>query len=478
MVLSLLATCLIFQVYAQEEPSLPPGLEERRSDEEEPALPLGLGAAKETAPEEPELPAGLVEEEPERVSEVGPSPAVRLPFDLAGFWEVRVGARVTNDPHQRDASLGETRLQLELDRYWTRSGIFLTTDFLYDPVLGKHDIDLEEGRGWIDLRSAGFSLSPFDFTDLKVGRQILTWGTGDLVFINDLFPKDWNAFLIGRDVEYLKAPCDAVKVSLFSNLANLDVVYTPRFDPDRFIDGRRISYWNSALARRAGRDAVVRVDGRDAWFDDDEIALRLHKNVGGYELAAYGYEGFWKSPGGMNPATRRATFPKLSVHGASLRGNVAKGIGNVEAGYYDSGDDRSGGKPFINNSEVRFLVGYEQEVARELTVRLQYYLEHMMDYGDYRRTLPPDIRPRDKDRHVLTLRLTKLLLAQNLELSLFTFYSPSDDDAYLRPRVHYKFTDHWAGEIGANVFLGQRDHTFFGQFEKNNNVYAGVRYSF
>ncbi|MFW6031595.1 MAG: hypothetical protein ACOC9T_03300, partial [Myxococcota bacterium] len=31
-------------------------------------------------------------------------------------------------------------------------------------------------------------------------------GTGDLVFLNDLFPKDWRSFLLGRDLDYLKAP--------------------------------------------------------------------------------------------------------------------------------------------------------------------------------------------------------------------------------------------------------------------------------
>ena len=67
---------------------------------------------------------------------------------------------------------------------------------------------------------------------------------------------------------------------------------------------------------------------------------------------------------------------------------------------------------------------------------------------------------------------------QNLRLWLFTFYSPSDADAYLRPNIHYKITDDWAAEIGANVFVGEASHTFFGQFENNSNVYTGVRYSF
>jgi hypothetical protein len=111
--------------------------------------------------------------------------------------------------------------------------------------------------------------------DLKIGRQILTWGTGDLLFINDLFPKDWNSFFIGRDEEYLKAPSDGIRVSLYTKLINLDIVYTPRFDADRFIDGRRISYWNETLGRRAGRDAPVKAIIPDNWFSDDSFMFMV-----------------------------------------------------------------------------------------------------------------------------------------------------------------------------------------------------------
>ena len=79
---------------------------------------------------------------------------------------------------------------------------------------------------------------------------------------------------------------------------------------------------------------------------------------------------------------------------------------------------------------------------------------------------------------MLTLRLTQMLMNQNLILSLFTFYSPSDKDAYFRPAVTYKISDHWMVTANGNFFVGEDDHTFFGQFEDNTNVYAGVRWSF
>jgi len=396
-----------------------------------------------------------------------------LPFDLNGFLDTRAGARTQSDPNPSEtASLGEARLQLDVGYELDWARFRYRTDLVQDWVVNEWGLDTRELN----------VVLPFDAVDVKLGRQILTWGTGDLLFINDLFPKDWQSFFIGRDDEYLKAPSDAVKVSLFSDLANVDIVYTPKFDPDTAVDGDRLSYWNPLLGRRAGEDDRFRADEPDEWFGDDEIALRLHRTVGGYELALYGYRGYWKTPEGVDPVTLRGTYPKLSVYGASVRGNAGLGIGNVECGYYDSRDADGGDDPFVRNSEFRLLLGYEQELGavggKDFTVGLQYYLEWMMDHGAYERSLPPGMEGRDEDRHTVTVRLTKLLMNQNLTLSLFSYVSPSDGDAYLRPKAHYKMGDHWAFELGGNVFVGEDDHTFFGQFERNSNVYGAARYRF
>ncbi|UCG59725.1 MAG: hypothetical protein JSU70_09440 [Phycisphaerales bacterium] len=391
-----------------------------------------------------------------------------LPVELHGFYEMRAGYRLRDDKYEKDMSIMENRFQIDLYSYLEWADLRAKGDVIGDLVTEQVEFD---------LREINIAARPLDFMDLKVGRQILTWGTGDLIFINDMFGKDWQAFFIGRDVEYLKAPSDAAKISLFSDWANLDLVYTPQFDSDRFITGERISYFNSLLGRLAGRDAIVRTIKPDRWFADDEIAARLYKNISNYELALYGYHGFWKSPGGLNPVMSRAIFPDLNVYGASVRGTVGKGIGNVEVGYYDSADDRSGTNPLINNSEMRYLIGYTQEIGRDLTAGAQYYVEQMLNYDAYRSTAMPG-PVRDRYRHVLTLRLTKLLMNQNLRCSLFAYYSPSDDDAYLRPNINYKLDDHFTAELGVNVFLGQYPHTFFGQFQNNTNAYLALRYSF
>ena len=163
--------------------------------------------------------------------------------------------------------------------------------------------------------------------------------------------------------------------------------------------------------------------------------------------------------------------------GPGARGQIGPGIGNIELAYYQSVDDESGTDSRINNSEIRYLVGYTQDIGKDSNVGIQYYVEQMTDYGEYRKSITGD-SARDEYRHVITLQLQKLLLNQNLELSLSGYFSPSDRDAYLRPHIRYKYTDHISLEAGANIFLGEESHTFFGQFKDNTNIYTAVRYSF
>ncbi len=414
--------------------------------------------------EEPDLPSGLLSELPQS-NDVWDDEENSDSWQTTAFWEARVGFWRNKQDFLTQRPLTEGRFQLSVERDFKLITAYFTADLLYDNIETQRRVKLETGQGWFDLRSANIVFSPQSNLDIRLGRQTLTWGTGDLIFINDLFPKDWNSFLMGRDDAYLKAPSDAVKFSLFSDQANLDLVYTPRFDADRYINGERVSYYNTNLKRVTGTEAIVSVEKPEQWFEDDELALRLYRHIAAYEIALYGYRGFWKSPGGANPVTSNALFPRLNVYGASLRGPLLGGIVNGEWGFYDSKDDPNGTNPFINNSEQRLLLGYEHELISNLTLALQLYSTRLSNNNI-----------NNSNRHEVSSRLTWLALNQKLTTSLFLRYSTSDNDYYLRPKVHYSVNDYWSYEFGANIFYGERAYTFFGQFEYNDNIYIALRY--
>lgn len=395
---------------------------------------------------------------------------------LHGFAEGAYGARFHNDLTKNDSyNLSEARLQVkgsylpEIMEDWQPELVF-KGDILHDGYG-----DTTQGI----LRETYIFLTPLPTVDLKVGRQVLTWGTGDLLFINDLFPKDYVSFMIGRDDEYLKRPSDAIKASFFFSKLSMDLVITPQAEPNKSINGERLSFYNGLMGEIVGQNGSGDFHETAHTVRNMETAARLYGNFGSSEAAFYFFRGFYKEPLGVSdPVNMDFFYPRLSVYGASLRGPIAGGIGNIELGYYDSRQDRSGSNSFIENSSVKYLAGYEKDMGNDLKLGLQYQLEQMLDYDEYRSGVSPGSPADDEYRHLLTLRLTQLMMNQNLNMGLFAFYSPSDEDVYLRPKVSYKFTDNLSGTVGANIFDGNKRHTFFGQLDRNDNFYARIRYSF
>ncbi|MDD5556627.1 MAG: hypothetical protein PHN82_05175 [bacterium] len=406
-----------------------------------------------------------------------------IPFEIHGFSEGALGWLPDRNRLIRNHSfnLMEGRVQLQttyrpehpafLPDYGT--ALAVKTDFVGDGV---------EERFRVEFRELNARFTPLHWLDVKAGRQILTWGTGDLIFLNDLFPKDWVSFFVGRDDEYLKRPSDALRVSAFSGAANADFVLIPFFTPDNPIRGERLSFYDPLLGRIAGEDSVLHFNRPPRTMDTMEYAGRIYRSVGSYELAAYGFKGFYKQALGVDdPAAGDLFYPRLTAAGASARGPVpaAGGIGTVEFSWYNSEDNRRGRDPSVEPPQLRYLAGYERDLWTDFTLGLQYYVEQMLDRAAYREALP-DGAPysRDEFRQLLTFRLTQRLFSQNATASLFVFFSPTDADFHLRPRFGWNLTDRWNVTVGADLFGGRHPYTMFGQLKDDNALYARLRYSF
>ncbi|ABI58082.1 DUF1302 family protein [Alkalilimnicola ehrlichii MLHE-1] len=395
-----------------------------------------------------------------------------LPFDLEGFFEAAGGHHIRNNRvTDKDYNLAEARLQLDMRGDWRRYRFRVRADGVADGVD-------EELRG--ELREARVSFPVGDRLDVRAGRQILSWGTGDLLFVNDLFPKDFESFLTGRDEDYLQAPSDALRGTWYGDAVTLDVVWTPVFEPDRFVDGDRLSYFDPATGARTAESLPATAP--DDFPDDGELAARLSRRVGGVELAGYLYRGFFPQPSEQigTADQPRLTHARLNAYGASVRAPVAGGIGNAEIGYYDSVDNRDGkAAPWVPNSQVRFLLGYTRELIANLDLGLQYYAERLQDHDELKaRWMADEDYLPEAYRDVVTVRLTYSMWRDDLIWSLFSYLSPADEDYYLRPSVRYRASDAVTYTFGGNLFGGKDRHTFYGQFKRDSNLYARVRFRF
>ena len=361
--------------------------------------------------------------------------------------------------------LGESRARLEVDPRGERWGVVAKGELILDAVGGEVEGDLREG--YLDLT--------FPALDLRVGRQVITWGVGDLIFINDVFPKDWVAFISGLPLEYLKKGSDAVSATGHWAGTSLQLVLIPRFEADTLPEaGGRLAFHDPMAAIEARR-----TDEPSPALARTEAGARLFRNLLGWDVSLYAYRGFLHAPAGeVEPGPRlRLFFPRLDVYGASAQGAALGGVVSFEAGYYDSRSDRSGRDPAVDNPSVRLLAGYQREVVPDFTVGGQYSVQVMEDHDAYVATRGPGMPRRPAARHVLTARLTRLLLNQTLRLGVFALASPNEGDWYAGPEARYQVTDALSATVGLNVFGGPR-RSEYGQFEGNSNLYAVVRYAF
>ncbi len=386
-------------------------------------------------------------------------------FDIGinGFVQTNFSYSLSgSNPDGGDFKWAEQRGQLKLDISRADFRLFSKLDFYYDHIDRVASSSVREL--YVDYVS--------DFFDLRAGRQIITWGLGDLIFINDVFPKDYEAYFSGRPLEYLKKGVNALKAGIYPAYFSIDLVVIPEFEPNRRPKKERFWFYNPIKAETVEHKPAKTVD-------NTEVAIRVYKSLSSWEMGLYFYRGFSRTPSIKPNGSRWVYFyPELSVYGVSLQGRALNGVLSLEAGYYDFREDRTGTDPFTPNSHSRFLIGYQRQLKEDFTMTIQYYGRYMHRYSKYVSTLPAGMPTQRRYRGLFSTRLTALFMHQTLRLSFFSFYSPSEGDYLLNPEVRYSYTDNIWFAVGLMAFGGGEEWSEFGQLDRNDNIYVQLRYEF
>lgn len=408
-------------------------------------------------------------------------------ISLHGFLQGNYALNTaSSNPDGGEYKLAEERMQLKLEANREPLHIFLKTDVLTDHIDKEAEIELREG--YIDFTSSNW--------DLRVGRQVITWGVGDLIFINDIFPKDYVAFFSGRPMEYLKKGVDAVKIGIYPSFVSAELVIIPFFESDVYplyphtadiyparVHNGRFWVFDPRPATKEPRNHIEPTTN----IENTELALRVYRNIYGFDTSLYFYRGFYKRPYLLpdrlpGPTELDYYHPELSVYGASLQGRALDGILSLEGGFYDSRQDRKGTEPQVPNQSTKFLIGYQRQIWEDFTAGLQYYMSYMLHYNEHVNNIDlraPSCPYETRIQDLIALRLTHLFMHQTFRLSFFAFYSPSYEDYLLNPEIKYNFTDSIWAAAGANIFGGDKyAYSQFGQMDKNDNIYVQARYEF
>jgi len=401
---------------------------------------------------------------------------------IRGFLQGQGAVRTTGSDDS--VVLAEERLQLESEYYhdfedWGSVNLFGKIDGIVDETDRLNDSN--DHIDWdVDIRELFLGYS-WESLDLRIGRQIITWGIADRIFINDVFPKSWVSFYSGRPLEYLKIGSDGLKLNYYpEDIADFELVVLPFFEHDDFPDGDRLIVFDPAPGLPKDFDEPDN-------FENIQLGLRIRKTMLEIDWNLYAYRGFYTTQGNgfrfrtdSNGLPRELvyTFPRLHTYGFTAQRSLLDGLAGLEAAYYDSVDDQDGDNPYIENSQTRVLGAYEKEVAEALTIGVQYELEWMLHYDKYRDNNPQGSPVRHEYTQFVTLNVKQLLLHDTLVLSFFTIYGIKDAEVFLNPEVKYHVSDTWWVSLGFNTIESEKQNTRIGQFDRDDNVYFIARYQF
>ena len=391
-----------------------------------------------------------------------------------GFIEYRNFTYFRDDASDDKINRAEGVIKLEYEKYIGDLGKFLVAPKLIfdnDNYSSSH-IDEFENKG---ARRLSFDLeeyyAEFNFSsfDLKVGKQIFSWGKADGFNPTDnLNPRDY----VDLFVEEEKIGVPAINLLYYWNDFTFDLIFIPTYTPTRLpLLNSRHSFLDP--------EAPTVVNGRELPADtlsSSQTGIRISRHFSGWDLSASYYDGYddltlatVESDQSLTARYNRTrvvgvdfatTFGGLGVHGEAAQF------------FYD------GSK---NGDYLQYILGIDYNWTNVIYDHdIFLILEYM---GDTTTQSREDKRPafasglgrvsRNSFLSTITYKFSDTLeletkLANNLDHHL---------SYVINPEINYDITDAFKLTFGIDFIEGNQT-TFFGQFDNDDRSYFFLRYSF
>jgi hypothetical protein len=381
----------------------------------------------------------------------------------AGYWS---SDRLLDD----EQNFGVASAWLKLDkRLNSNIGLFAEGYLANEDVFGeKRDVRrlreayVEGRRGQLDFR---------------LGKQIIAWGRTDRLNPTDnLTPRD--ATLLVADIDEDRFGSLAAKASWqFDAHTSVIGIWIPRFQPNVVpLPPRPGIVYQENIPDSARQWALKfdqsgkAIDWSVSWFD----GFDLNADISYGPMTAAGQvvdlDHHRIQVLGADAATTRGSF-RFAVEGAYVRTEDPDGI-----------------NPGIKNPYLYGVFGVERDYPDNLVVIVQAFTRYVVNYSDPEAITDPAARAiavrqaianaqYEQSQYGVSLRIAKKWFNETLEGEIAGSVLLKEQGFSLRPRMTYLYSDSIKLIGGFEYFKGS-DTTIYGVLEKNQTLFAEVRYFF
>ena len=332
----------------------------------------------------------------------------------------------------------------------------------------EHIVTPELGEAYVTLDSR--------YLDLIIGMQQIRWGEADSLSTFDIInPVDFrNPIATARSSQRLSVGAVDLRANLDgAGLLDLVLIPFPRFSR---LPEYGSPWEDSSLRtlRQYARAGFVRRQREDGPFEP-EAAARLKFFRPGYDVAFLFYRGYEHTPlytASLDRQRMQALVKEIyepytafGINTAvSLWDSTFRGEFTIKAGYPFQSDEIT----VERRTDYEAILGWDRNFLTNLNVNLQaFFFSHDGDA----------VPGKDRDRYGISWSVSDKFLDESLTAGIRGEIFASNGDYCVEIFSEYEYSDDLHFLAGYMLFGGDRRNDL-GQYDRNDHLYLGVRYSF
>lgn len=457
---------------------------------------------------------------------------------ITGYIQNQSSYRVAEGADELVSS--ENRLQMEIDaKLHPQVKVHGVFRGIYDGIYDlRHESD-RWGRNYAGSRdklSTEYKIRELymDATlgrcDFRVGKQQVVWGETDGLRLMDIInPLDMRRQFITRDWEDIRIPqliakaiygIDPMRNAFFELLWNpgdleRDEIYFDTTMNDDYKSPWTISNSPSLEGlkplRQAGLVDVTEKDTSEINADESEFGARFGMELGGWFFTLNYWQGFSKSPVldgdltvlepmflGIGPPPRLPVrleykYPREKVSGFTFNKAIGLWVWRGEfATYWDKHYNNIDTSPVLGLPKLSMvdetlqssMLGFDYKrfikwlnPEKMFFISGQVFHNHIFNYDDDLRSGPYSQKPRE-DSVALTFLANTGYHMDRICPEVLVVYDIATTGWYIKPRLEFKYGEHWRPELGGLVFTGDEYELPFGAYKHNDEIYFRLKYQF
>ena len=315
--------------------------------------------------------------------------------------------------------------------------------------------------------------------DFRFGRQQIIWGEVVGLFVADVVSaKDLRESIV-MDFDLLRIPQWAARAEYFKNDFHVEAIWIPFPSVNKI--GKPGSDFFPYPPVPAGYGAVINNERKPAEDGSQQnYGVRASMLRKGWDVAAFAYRSVDANPTffrqlvpGPNPvAVFTPRHEKITQYGTTVSKDFDDFLVKAEAVYTVGQNFNVTG---VNDGDGVAAQNYLDYI---LTVELPLANDARVNAALFQRVFrnhDAAIIP-DKVESGVTLFWSGKI-GRSIEPQILLIHSLNRNDWLLRPKVVWNFRKEWRAAVGVDVFGGHQTG-LFGQYDKQDRIYAEVRRSF